>query len=338
MAGSLLLVDDEPGIREGLSEYLFDQGFNISVAASEEEAWRVFKDHRPSVVLSDLMLENGSGLSLFQRLKRSEEGGGPFCILMTGYGTLENAVEALRVGADDFLTKPLRMPDLDRAIANGLATYEMRFHRSLGQGPLDRLAFEMNAPLSRVRTYLQMLREGRFGALSTVQNEKLGSIQSSLGQMLGAVRNMRLEEAGKLPAAFFENLDPGQLLLSAQQAYFLDFERKGVTVAQSKPMALPRVMTDRRYAGALIDMLLSRSLGSLPPGSELRLEWGLIERDLCLSVTGWPVSEAVEGDDVWLRPEVLALFARANLALDLAPKGAWQRLRFLGTLQAGQPR
>ncbi|HXC64816.1 MAG TPA: FHIPEP family type III secretion protein, partial [bacterium] len=113
MAESLLLVDDEEGVREGLAEYLAMQGFDITEAAGEAEAWDLAQARPPQVVVSDMNLGKESGLSLLRKFKQAPPSGvEPFCILMTGYGTLDTAVEALRSGVDDLLTKPFSLQEL----------------------------------------------------------------------------------------------------------------------------------------------------------------------------------------------------------------------------------
>ncbi|HXC64041.1 MAG TPA: response regulator [bacterium] len=117
MAESLLLVDDEEGIRESLAEYLALQGFDITVAAGEAEAWDLAQARPYPVVVSDMNLGKESGLSLIKRLKKALPFGvEPYCILMTGSGPQELAADALHDGMDDLLRKPFSLPELGRAL------------------------------------------------------------------------------------------------------------------------------------------------------------------------------------------------------------------------------
>jgi DNA-binding response OmpR family regulator len=117
MAESLLLVDDEEGIRESLAEYLKAQGFDITMASGDAEAWDLAQSSPPGVVLSDMNLGKESGLSLLRRFKQAPPSGvEPFCILMTGYGSLDTAGEALGSGVDELLTKPFSLHQLGLAL------------------------------------------------------------------------------------------------------------------------------------------------------------------------------------------------------------------------------
>ena len=128
MSDSLLLVDDEEGIRESLAEYLALQGFDITVAAGEAEAWDLAQASPPQVVVSDMNLGKESGLSLLRKFKQAPPSGvEPFCILMTGYGTMDTAVEALRSGVDDLLTKPFSLRELERSLLKARQWGRRRF-------------------------------------------------------------------------------------------------------------------------------------------------------------------------------------------------------------------
>jgi DNA-binding NtrC family response regulator len=98
-------VDDEPAERDGLARLVGQWGYEVETAASGEEALDFIERQHPAVVLTDLMLPEMTGLDLLQRLR--ETGRPPVVLLVTGHGTVESAVEAMRHGAFDYLTKPV---------------------------------------------------------------------------------------------------------------------------------------------------------------------------------------------------------------------------------------
>jgi len=115
MSIRLLVVDDEPTQRSMLSEYLGEQGYDVAEASAAEEAIGTLRSRRADVVLTDVRLPGTDGVELIRRARA--EGLAPEFLVMTAYGTIDNAVEAMRAGAYDYLTKPLRLDDLDRALA-----------------------------------------------------------------------------------------------------------------------------------------------------------------------------------------------------------------------------
>lgn len=324
MTGSLLLVDDEPGIRDSLGEFFLGEGYQVSLAASEEEAFSVYQAVRPAVVVSDLNLSPGSGISLFQRLKRPEiEGPQPFCILMTGFGTMENAVEALRSGADEYLTKPLQLKQLRQAVDTGLA----RIHGLAGQPvapglvSLERLAYEMSAPLQRMRADLELLDLGRLGPLNHLQGEKVQAVQGILRQVLGSLHELQADPQAKALDVYLEALDPESLLRPVQAGYLQDFERKGVHIIQSLPKGLPLVWTDRRHASAMIDLALCSCLSLARPGGTVKLDWQMQGGSPSLGLSVVDCTASSSGASAWPLAAELGAYSRANIRVEAEAPG-----------------
>jgi DNA-binding NtrC family response regulator len=101
----LLVVDDEPGVRDGLSRLMQMWGYDVRVAASGEEALGLVEAYRPAVVITDLVLPHMDGLALLQQLTATNPA--PVVLILTAHGTVKTAVEAMRQGAFYYLTKPV---------------------------------------------------------------------------------------------------------------------------------------------------------------------------------------------------------------------------------------
>jgi two-component system response regulator PilR (NtrC family) len=115
---SLLVVDDEPDLRTLYELTLLREGYDIETAGSVEEAWLHLKDRTYSAVITDMRLPDGTGLDVLRRL---EEGGRrEKAIVITAYGSAENAVEALKAGAYDYLTKPVDLKQFRAVVASAL--------------------------------------------------------------------------------------------------------------------------------------------------------------------------------------------------------------------------
>jgi DNA-binding NtrC family response regulator len=103
--GKVLVVDDEAAERDGLARLVGQWGYEVETAGSGEEALTLVESQHPAVVVTDLVLPEMDGLALLEKLK--ETGRPPIVLLVTGQGTVETAVEAMRRGALDYLTKPV---------------------------------------------------------------------------------------------------------------------------------------------------------------------------------------------------------------------------------------
>lgn len=106
----VLIVDDDPVVLENLSLLLTDQGHQTTLARDGREALQLMDKTVPDVVISDIQMPNLDGIDLLKAI-RKQFSDLPV-VLMTGYGTLETAVEALRGQALDYLKKPIQMDDL----------------------------------------------------------------------------------------------------------------------------------------------------------------------------------------------------------------------------------
>ena len=107
---NLLIIEDERSVRECCREVARSLGFSVQAAESRDEAYRVLETTSPDVVLLDLRLPGTSGLDVLRDLKRRL----PECvvIVMTGFATVQSAVQAMKLGAYDYITKPFNFEEL----------------------------------------------------------------------------------------------------------------------------------------------------------------------------------------------------------------------------------
>ncbi|NQU21017.1 MAG: sigma-54-dependent Fis family transcriptional regulator, partial [Candidatus Nealsonbacteria bacterium] len=117
--GSLLLVDDDPHVLESMAEWLRDQNYPTDTASSLPEAIATVDRKTYDLVLADIRLGEHDGFDLLTHCRENHPE--VTVIMITGYGTVESAVEAIRAGAFDFLTKPLIDEELLMAIERSLS-------------------------------------------------------------------------------------------------------------------------------------------------------------------------------------------------------------------------
>jgi two-component system response regulator PilR (NtrC family) len=117
-APRLLVVDDEPDLRTLYELTLMREGYHVDSAGTVEEAWRILLDEHFDLLITDMRLPDGTGLDLLSRL---ESAGRPeTAIVITAYGSPENAVEALKAGAYDYLTKPVDLRQFRSVVGSAL--------------------------------------------------------------------------------------------------------------------------------------------------------------------------------------------------------------------------
>jgi two-component system, NtrC family, nitrogen regulation response regulator NtrX len=118
MQASILIVDDETGIRESLSALLRDEGYDAQVAASGEECLALTELRRFDLILMDVWLPKLDGLEVLERIQSQDDA--PMVVMISGHGNIETAVRATKLGAFDFIEKPLSIEKVTLVLRNAL--------------------------------------------------------------------------------------------------------------------------------------------------------------------------------------------------------------------------
>ena len=157
--GRLLVVDDEPELAAVLCETLAGLGHAVRRAGDGAEALRILAQEPAQVVISDLRMPRMGGMELLEAA--SGRGLDADFIFLTGYGTVENAVECMRLGAADYLLKPFKLDALARAVDKVLGEREVRLERrrAVAPAPAPRPAGPAEDPRALLRSFLVQVRE-----------------------------------------------------------------------------------------------------------------------------------------------------------------------------------
>ena len=165
---SLLLVDDEEGIRLVMSMLLKDMGYAVSTASKGDEALTLYKERRPAIVISDIKMPGMDGIALLKEIKKFDPDAE--VLLLTGHGDMELAVAGLRNGAGDFLNKPASDAALDVALERA------------------RRRITMREALRRHTEELEDLVARRTAEL--VQSERFAAVGESAAALAHAIKNI----------------------------------------------------------------------------------------------------------------------------------------------------
>jgi len=121
--GRVLIIDDDPLMLDVLSQMLRDEGYKIDNATRGKDGVDIFKKYQHDVVLTDLKLGDMTGLDVLRSVR--DVNSDSAVIILTGYASTESAVEAVRLGANDYLTKPVRMLDLIKSVKNQISSVRL---------------------------------------------------------------------------------------------------------------------------------------------------------------------------------------------------------------------
>ncbi|MDX8378902.1 MAG: response regulator [Gallionella sp.] len=166
MSKLILVVDDEFGIRELLAEILFDEGYRVQLAENAAEARAFRYEQEPGLVLLDIWMPDTDGVTLLKEWVEQDLLTMPV-VMMSGHGTIETAVEATRIGAVDFLEKPISLQKLlntvSKAIREGAAkplmpVVEVVQNLSVEiDGTAKRFALPLDLPLREAREHFDAI-------------------------------------------------------------------------------------------------------------------------------------------------------------------------------------
>ncbi|GER19237.1 sigma-54-dependent transcriptional regulator [Variovorax boronicumulans] len=114
----ILVIDDEPDLRTLYELTLLREGYRVEAAGSVSEAWQHLEAGRFDAVITDMRLPDGEGMEIIHRIQKDQRS--ERCVVMTAYGSAENAVEALKAGAFDYLTKPVDLKQFRAVVASAV--------------------------------------------------------------------------------------------------------------------------------------------------------------------------------------------------------------------------
>ncbi|TIC86205.1 sigma-54-dependent transcriptional regulator [Crenobacter intestini] len=160
-SSDILIVDDEVGIRELLSEILQDEGYTVALAENAEVARQLRSQTRPALVLLDIWMPDCDGVTLLKEWAKSGQLTMPV-VMMSGHASIDTAVEATRIGAFDFLEKPIALQKLLSTVQRALKYGDMQANTSLS---LDKLG--KSEPVQELKRQLERVSKVKAPILLT---------------------------------------------------------------------------------------------------------------------------------------------------------------------------
>ena len=271
IAREILIVDDEVGIRELLSEILQDEGYRVALAenAAEARAWRARQ--QPALVLLDIWMPDTDGVTLLREWAAGGQLTMPV-VMMSGHGTIETAVDATKIGAFDFLEKPIGLQKLLSTIARALKSAAAQEPRrislaALGAGAAIRETERALESLLAARRPVLIMGEPGTGheiAARALQTAEAPWIALASGQRLTANPLALIEEARE-GVLYCPEIGQYSRIEQRGLAFLLPkLEKQNVTLACTSSEALGNLAAEGRFDPALLAQL-SPGAVVLPP-------------------------------------------------------------------------
>jgi two-component system, sensor histidine kinase and response regulator len=202
-AASILVVDDEAAHVRALCDTLQDNGYSVTGVCDGNSALAVLRGHRFDVVLTDLMMPGVDGIALLRAaLERDPD---LVCIMMTGHGTIDSAVDAMKTGALDYILKPFKVPEILATVSRALAVRRLRLEKvALERGLRERteelevanqdleafahsVSHDLRAPLRAVDGFAMLLEADAAALFNDEQRHFLRTIRDGVSQATGII-------------------------------------------------------------------------------------------------------------------------------------------------------
>jgi two-component system, sensor histidine kinase and response regulator len=290
MTNRILVVDDEKPVRDILFRALTRiGGFEVEVAESAENALPKIEREDFGLVLVDLVLPKMGGLDLISEIVACKPD--ILVMVMTGYATVDSALEAMKRGASDYLKKPIDMEEmiirvrraLDersrfvrlKEVAENLETVNRELTRLDGvKSEFVALAsHELRTPLTVMKSQIQLIRQGKLGPINEDQTESLTMAEDNINRLIKLVKDLldlSKIQCGKIEMRF-EEIDLAALAAYVLALFSAEAELKSIRLTNEIPETGLCVMADREKVERILINLIGNAIKFTPEGGQISI-------------------------------------------------------------------
>ena len=286
----ILVVDDEPGLREGCRRVLERYGYQVEVAATGREGLALAQSTDYGVVLLDVMMSDMSGIELLNQIHSHKPD--VICIIITGYATVELAVEAMKQGAYDFIAKPFSDDYLVLAVEKGMERRQLQQQARRTQqaeeeaerltqekamleeldrvksGFMRKVAHELRAPVAAISSLLTAILQGYASAAKTRELQERAADRAN--ELLGLIEDLlnlaRLKDIKVLVSR--EMVSVETVLQEVLSLHTTEAEMKGIRISVQM-QTCPQVSADPAHVKQLWTNLISNAVKYTGKGGQV---------------------------------------------------------------------
>jgi signal transduction histidine kinase len=297
MQSRILIVDDEKEIREFLSRALTRiAGFHVEMAENGEEALTKLEQNKLDLILTDLKMPKMDGLELITQIAKTKPE--ILTILMTGHGTIDSALEAMKRGASDYLTKPINLDELVLRIQKVLdekqrfvslkgyitqlenANQKLKRVDEMKSEFVSVASHELRTPLATIKNAIQLVLRGKAGEINDGQTNVLALAERNINRLtniLNDLLDLSKIESGKVGMKF-EELDlrvPIDFVVSSLKP---QADGKSIHLNIEVERDLPFVYGDREKVEQILTNLIGNAIKFTPEEGKVTISAKLSDR------------------------------------------------------------
>ena len=273
----ILIVDDEESMRDSCNQVLSKEGYVVRTAEDGVVGFKEIQNHPPDLVLVDLKMPGMGGMELLAKTRELDPN--IVSVVITGYATLESAVEAMQRGAYDFLPKPFTPDELRIIVKRGLERRKLVLQATALQEEKERMrrffitlvTHQLRGPIASVIQSLEALLVAAQGTTTQDHLRMMGRMKDRLSQLLTLTNDWlslsKIEE-GRLVESF-QPLSLQELVLSVIEFFRPTAETKRVTLRTQISSATPEACGDPASLREVIANLVANAIKFNKEGGEV---------------------------------------------------------------------
>ncbi len=265
---AILVIDDEEAIRDSCHQVLSRAGYRTRTAEDGNIGLEMITETKPDLVLVDLRMPGLGGMEVLEKI--AEIDASIVCVVVTGYATIESAVEAMKRHAYDFLSKPFTPDQLRIAVRRGLERRRLaieserlrREKQMMRENFITLVSHQLRSPLASIRQYFAVVREGFAGDVTDKQKqilEKANKYLDDLMQLINDWLDMSHIDSGRI-AEKFEPVALGPVLSEILELAKPLAETGQVTLELRLGHGTPRIRGDRESLKQAITNIVSNAI------------------------------------------------------------------------------
>jgi len=291
---NILVVDDEIGPRESL-KVILKPYYNVIAVEKPTDAIQMLDQVPVDLVTLDLKMPGLSGTKVLEKIKQHDPD--IEAIIITGYGSMDTAVEGLRLGAFDYISKPFDVNHILALVRRALERRQAKMElKNVKSEFLANISHELRTPLSVVIGFVSILLDQLLGHLSEQQQKILERVYKNSGELLELVDNVLILtslNAGEL-ALMEEEFDAGVMLDDCLRRYEKLLEEKTIEIALEPPPERVKIVGDSGKTSRVVQNLLHNAIKFTPNAGKIVVrfqpsaEKGTVEIEIVDTGLGMP--------------------------------------------------
>ncbi len=288
--GKILVVDDEQALRRLITIGLEREGFDVSAARDGVEGLEMAKKLTPDIIISDLMMPRMNGTELCRRVRADASLTDTFFIMLTAKARVEDRIEGLQTGADDYVTKPFDPKELVARVNSNMRVrklqQELRALSELKDEFLGIAAHDLRTPLTIINGWCDILINNMLGQLSGEQREAAENIHDQAQMMLSLINDLldiSKIESGKLDLTL-ESRDIKETLKCHGKVHSILAQNKGISIVIDAPDDLPKIWIDAEKIDQVLNNLVSNAIKFSRSGAQITISARPVDNTLEVSV------------------------------------------------------